>query len=160
VAGKTQVPAIEGWFTLDPERPALLGSRCTSCQGVFFPRETSFCRNPGCAGREFDEIELSRTGTIWSFTDNRYQPPPPYVSPDPFEPYAIAAVELADEQMVVLGQLVDDVDIADLHAGQRVELVLGTLYSDDDNDYLVWKWQPIADEPVAGSATNGSEARS
>jgi hypothetical protein len=26
--------------------------------------------------------------------------------------------------------------------GDPVELVLGTLYEDDDNEYLVWKWQP------------------
>ena len=152
----TQVPAIEGWFTLDPERPALLGSRCARCQSVFFPRETSFCRRPGCGGREFVEAELSRTGTIWSFTDNRYQPPPPYVSDDPFEPYAIVAVELEAEQMVVLGQLVPGVDIADLHAGQAVELVLGTLYRDDEHEYLVWKWKPVgfdgADDPASSPA--------
>ena len=108
MAAITQVPAIEGWFTLDPERPALLGSRCARCQSVFFPRETSFCRKPGCGGRDFTETELSRTGTIWSFTDNRYQPPPPYVSADPFEPYAIAAVELEAEQMVVLAPTKND----------------------------------------------------
>jgi uncharacterized protein len=151
VPAKTQVPAVEGWFTLDPERPALLGSQCTSCQSIFFPRETSFCRNPSCNGRDFDEIELSRRGKIWSFTDNRYQPPPPYVSPDPFEPYAIAAVELEAEQMVVLGQLVPGVDLADLRAGQTVELELGTLYSDDEHDYLVWRWRPtdVAAHPEA-----------
>jgi len=151
VPGKTQVPAVEGWFTLDADRPALLGSKCRTCGIVCFPRETSFCRNPACASREFDEIELSRTGTIWSFTDNRYQPPPPYVSPDPFEPYAIAAVELADEQMVVLGQLVPGTDITQLRAGQPVELVLGTLFSDDEHEYLVWKWQPIDDGTTAGA---------
>jgi uncharacterized protein len=156
VTAKTQVPAIEGWFTLDPDRPALLGSRCQSCRIVCFPREVSFCRNPACAGREFDEVELSRTGTLWSFTDNRYQPPPPYVSPDPFEPYAIAAVELAEEKMVVLGQLVPGTDITELHAGQPVELVLGTLYSDDDHDYLVWKWRPIdADATAPAGAGSG-----
>ncbi len=113
------------------------------------PRETSFCRKPGCGGREFAETELSRTGTIWSFTDNRYQPPPPYVSAEPFEPYAIAAVELEAEQMVVLGQLVPGTDISQLHAGQPVELVLGTLYTDDEHEYLVWKWKPI---DAAGAA--------
>jgi uncharacterized protein len=154
VPAKTQVPAVEGWFTLDPERPALLGSRCTTCGAVFFPRETSFCRNPACAGRDFEDTELSRRGTLWSFTDNRYQPPPPYVSPDPFEPYAIAAVELEAEQMVVLGQLVPGVDIADLRGGQPVELVLGPLYSDDDHEYLVWKWKPV--DPLVG--TTATEA--
>jgi uncharacterized OB-fold protein len=149
LATKSQVPAVEGWFTLDPDRPALLASKCTTCGIVCFPREASFCRNPSCDGREFDEIELSRTGRLWSFTDNRYQPPPPYVSPDPFEPYAIAAVELEAEKMVVLGQLVPGVEISQLRAGQEVELVLGTLYSDDEHDYLVWRWQPVTAEDGA-----------
>ena len=153
MTGKTKVPAIEGWFTTDPDRPALLGSQCSSCHAIFFPRETSFCRNPDCQSRDFTEIELSRTGTIWSFTDNRYQPPPPYVSPDPFVPYMIAAVELEAEQMVVLGQVEPGVDFADLHAGLPVELVLGTLYEDDDHEYQVWRWRPVAatDDPTVAS---------
>jgi uncharacterized OB-fold protein len=65
------------------------------------------------------------------------------VSPDPFVPYAIAAVQLDTEKMVVLGQVVPGVDVADLRAGQRVELVLDPLYEDDDHEYLVWKWKPI-----------------
>ena len=87
-------------------------------------------------------MPLSRRGKVWSFTDNRYQPPPPYMSPDPFEPYAIAAVELAEEKMVVLGQLAGGASVDALRVGQDVELVLETLYEDDDNAYLVWKWQP------------------
>jgi len=142
--GKTQVPAIEGWFTTDRDAPALLGSRCTTCGTYFFPKESSFCRNPACSGTEFDEVPLSRRGTLWSFTDNRYQPPPPYVSADPFVPYAVAAVELAEEHMVVLGQLATGTDVADLHVGDEVELVLDTLHEDDDHEYLVWKWKPVS----------------
>jgi uncharacterized protein len=140
---KTQVAAVEGWFTIDPAAPALLGTRCTTCGTYFFPREARFCRNPACDGTELDEVPLSRRGKVWSFTDNRYQPPPPYMSPDPFEPYAIAAVELAEEKMVVLGQLAGGASVDDLRVGQEVELVLETLYEDDDNAYLVWKWQPV-----------------
>ena len=139
---KERVPAIEGWFTTG-DTPALLGTRCTACGTYFFPREEAFCRNPDCRGREFEEVELSRRGRIWSFTDNRYQPPPPFVSPDPFVPYAIAAVELAAERLVVLGQLEPGVDTATLHAGQEVELVTGTLYEDDEHEYLVWKWRVL-----------------
>ena len=140
---KTQVAAVDGWFTIDPATPALLGTRCTTCGTYFFPRESRFCRNPACDGTELEEVPLSRRGKVWSFTDNRYQPPPPYMSPDPFEPYAIAAVELAEEKMVVLGQLAGVASIDDLRVGQEVELVLETLYEDDDNAYLVWKWQPV-----------------
>ena len=140
---KTKVAAVEGWFTIDPAAPALLGTRCTTCGTYFFPRESRFCRNPACDGTELDEVPLSRRGKVWSFTDNRYQPPPPYRSPDPFEPYAIAAVELAEEKMVVLGQLAGGASVDDLRVGQEVELVLETLYEDDENAYLVWKWQPV-----------------
>ena len=63
---------------------------------------------------------------------------------DPFVPFPIAAVELAAEQMVVMGQVVADVAVEDLSVGTEVELVLDTLYEDDDHEYLVWKWRPIA----------------
>ena len=137
-------PAIAGWFTLDADRPRLLGSRCQNCGSLAFPKATAFCGNPGCSGQEFDEVELSSRGKIWSFTDARYQPPPPYVSPtETFEPFAIAAVELEQEKLVVLGQVVPGITVDELQVGQEVELTLGTLYTEDDTDYLVWKWQPV-----------------
>ena len=143
-AQRTRVPAIDGWFRLDEKAPCLLGTRCTSCGAIFFPKESAFCRNPACDGGEFETVELSRRGRLWSFTDNRYKPPAPYVSTDPFEPYAIAAVELDAEGMVVLGQVVSGVGTDRLRAGMEMELVLETLYSDEANDYIVWKWKPVA----------------
>ena len=113
------MPAIEGWFTLDEDAPALLGSKCTTCGNFAFPRETYFCRNPECQGTEFAETELSRTGKVWSYTDACYQPPKPYESADPYVPFAIAAVELAAEQMVVMGQVVPGVGVDDLAVGDR-----------------------------------------
>ena len=149
---KTRLPAIEGWFTLDEHAPALLGSRCTACGNFAFPKETFFCRNPECQGTEFAETELSRTGKVWSFTDACYQPPKPYEAADPYVPFAIAAVELAAEQMVVMGQVVPGVGVDALAVGTEVELVLDTLYEDDDNEYIVWKWRPLAAATGKGSA--------
>ncbi|HVX19923.1 MAG TPA: OB-fold domain-containing protein [Acidimicrobiales bacterium] len=140
---KARVPALDGWFTMDEAAPALLGSRCTSCGTYAFPAEQSFCRNPRCESTEFDQVELSRRGRIWSYTDARYQPPPPYVAADPYVPFALAAVELADEKMVVMGQVVPGVSVDDLSVGDPVELVLDTLYEDDDHQYVVWKWRPV-----------------
>ena len=54
---------------------------------------------------ELEEVALSRTGKLWSYTTNHYKPPEPYVAPDPFTPYTVAAVELIEERIVVLGQL-------------------------------------------------------
>jgi len=141
-----QAPAIDGWFTID-DAPALLGNRCTTCGTVFFPKASFFCGNPACNGEQFDEVRLSRRGRIWSYTDAQYQPPPPYIPcSDPYEPFAIAAVELADEQMVVLGQVAEGFGVNDLNVGQQVELVVEPLYADADTEYLVYKWKPIAED--------------
>lgn len=139
-------PAIEGWFTTGPD-PALLGSRCTSCGTVFFPRlgGAGFCRNPGCAGEEFEETALSRRGTVWSYTDAQYQPPAPYIPrTDPYEPFALAAVELP-EGLVVVGQVADGYGVADLRVGGEVELVVETLYADDTGDRTIWRWKPVTE---------------
>ena len=145
MAAKEQRPAVEGWFTLDPDEPHLLGTRCATCGDYFFPRETTFCRNPSCDGRELEEVELSRRGRVWSFTNNCYAPPEPFMAPDPFEPYVLAAVELEKEKMVVLGQMTDGVEVDDLTSGQEVELTLDTLFEDDEASYLVWKWRMASD---------------
>ncbi len=42
-----------------------------------------------------------------------------------------------------IGQLADGVDPERLEVGMQMELVLGTLYEDDENDYVVWKWKPV-----------------
>jgi uncharacterized OB-fold protein len=141
VSARSRVAAIEGWYTLD-DPPHLLGSRCRSCGSYFFPRLSTFCRNPACEGTAFEDVELSRTGRIWSYTNACYQPPPPYVAADPFVPFAIAAVELSAERMIVLGQMVAGVDVAQLKVGMPVELVLETLYSEGATDKVVWKWKP------------------
>ncbi len=140
---KQQVLAIEGWFATDPE-PHLLGSRCRSCASYFFPKETMYCRNPGCASSDFEEIPLSRTGSVWSFTENHYKPPAPYISAEPFVPYTVAAVELADEKMVVLGQVAPGTGVEDLKAGMEMEIVRGTLFEDDEGERVVWNWKPVA----------------
>ncbi|MBX7160167.1 MAG: OB-fold domain-containing protein [Acidimicrobiia bacterium] len=136
---KTRVPAVEGWFTMGAE-PALVGNRCAACGTVFFPRAEMFCRNPRCDSDSFDDVELSRTGTVWSYATNHYEPPQPYMAPDPFEPYTVAAVELEAERMVVLGMV--DGDSTSMAVGRRVELVLATLFEDDEHEYVVWKWRP------------------
>jgi uncharacterized protein len=141
---KKRVPAIDGWFTMDDAAPELVGTRCSACGAVFFPRENAFCRNPACAGSAFEEVRLSRRGRLWSATDNHYAPPAPFVAGDPFEPYAIAAVELEREKMVVLGQVVPGIDARALEVGQEMELVLGTLFEDETSEYVVWKWRPVA----------------
>lgn len=134
----TATPAIEGWFTTG-EAPALIGSSCATCGTVYFPPTGGFCRNPTCEGEAFESIELSRTGTVWSYTDAQYQPPSPYVPrAETHVPFALAAVELP-EGIVVLGQVADGFGVADLTVGASVELVVEELNEAE----LIWRWKPV-----------------
>src|SRR6056297_3354803 len=83
MSGKPQTPAIDGWHTM-ASSPHLIGTRCRSCGTYSFPKQAHYCRNPDCEGTEFEELELSRTGHIWSYTNACYKPPEPYVAAEPF----------------------------------------------------------------------------
>jgi uncharacterized OB-fold protein len=142
---KTRTPALgaEGWFT-EQGGPALIGSRCTTCGTLAFPAASHLCANPACAGRDLEETRLAATGTVWSYTDLRYQPPAPFIpASEPYEPFALLAVELDGSGIVVLGQAVAGVSVSNLRVGARVELVIDVLYQDDEHDYTMWKWRPM-----------------
>jgi uncharacterized OB-fold protein len=142
VSEPTRIPAVDGWFTLDPE-PRLVGRKGAQSGSFFFPPTVAFSRNPEAPFEELLEAPLSRRGRVWSWTTNHYEPPAPYVSPDPFVPYTVVAVELPEEQMVVLGGLADGDDPSDLAVGAEVELELATLFSDDEGEHVVWAWRIV-----------------
>lgn len=143
MSDKPLAPAIDGWHTMEV-KPHLIGTQCTECGSYFFPKNNHYCRNPSCDSTDFSEVELSRTGHIWSYTNASYKPPAPFVADEPFEPYAIAAVQLEKEQMVVLGQVIKGVSCEDLKVGMPVELVLEQLHETDDDVKMTWKWKPAA----------------
>ena len=146
------VAAIEGWFTID-DQPHLIGRHCPQCGTYAFPPTVQWCPNPACAGSDMEPAPLSRRGRVWSYTDARYQPPPPYVpQTDPYEPFAIVAAELEGEKIVVLGQAAAGVSTTDLSVGAPVELVVEPLYHVDGVEHLVWRWRP------AQTAGAGEEA--
>jgi uncharacterized OB-fold protein len=141
-AASTQ-PAVDGWFATDQSgAPYLIGGKCHQCGTYVFPPRANNCPNPACDGDELAQVPLSRRGTLWSYTENRYAPPPPYPSPDPFEPFAVAAVQLADEGLIVLGKVVEGTLAADLKVGMEMELTTMPLFVDDDGvERIVYAWR-------------------
>ena len=81
----------QGLFT--PENPPrLIGGR---------DRQTGRITFPCPASDRFEPVPLSRTGTLWSYTIQRFRPKsPPYAGPDAFAPFPIGYVELAGETIV------------------------------------------------------------
>jgi uncharacterized protein len=146
-AATRQEPAIDGWFATDTTvegagGPYLIGSKCPRCSTYVFPPRANNCPNPACDGDELEQVPLSRRGTLWSYTENRYAPPPPYPAPDPFEPFAVAAVELADEGLIILGKVMDGTLAADLKVGMEMELTTMPLFTDDEGvERIVYGWR-------------------
>ena len=138
------MPIIDGWFTTDEAAPTLIGSRCPLCRTFVFPPRSGDCPNPVCESTSLDPTPLSRRGKIWSYTENRYAPPPPYVASDPYEPYALAAVELEAEGLVVLGRVATGILAVDLKVGMEMQLELDVSHRDDEHEYIVYVWAPAA----------------
>jgi uncharacterized OB-fold protein len=136
-------PAIDGWFATDESGlPHLIGSRCPLCGTYVFPPRPLDCPNPACESGRLEPVAMSRRGTLWSYAENRYAPPPPYPAPDPFEPFAVAAVQLADEGLIVLGKVANGSLAEDLKVGMEMELAIEPLYRDDEGvERTVYVWR-------------------
>jgi len=100
---------------------------------------------------------LSRVGTVWSYTENQYAPPAPYRAAEPFEPYALAAVRLDKEGIIVLGQVPKGILAADLKVGMPMQLETDVLYREVvdgvDTEFMVYVWAPAG--PAAASSIGG-----
>ena len=141
---KIEVPAVEGFFTIE-EEAHLIGGRFKRSGSYCFPKDLGGS-DPNFPEDEVEEVILSRFGKIWSYTNSAYPPPPPFIAAEPYEPIVIAAVELVKEKMVILGQVVNGYAVEDLSVGMTVEVAVGTLYEDSERRYLTWMWKPLSEE--------------
>ena len=73
----TKVPAVEGWFTTDPDAPQLIGAQCPKCSTLVFPPRENVCPNPSCDSDTLEPTMLSRRGRVWSYTCLLYTSPSP-----------------------------------------------------------------------------------
>jgi uncharacterized OB-fold protein len=134
-------PVVEGLFEQTADGARLLGSRCSTCDTPYFPRSER-CHNPGCDRSEMTDASFGPRGVLWSYSVQNYPPPPPARYDEPYEPYALGVVDLAEGLRVVGRMAVDD--HAELRAGDEVELVIGGLFHDDDGTaQLSWMFRPL-----------------
>ena len=143
MAASAELPAVDGWWSLDDSgAPHLIGAKCPQCGTYVFPPRENNCPNPGCSADELEQVAMSRRGTLWSYTENRYQPPVPYPQSDAFEAFAVAAVQLEAEGIIVLGKVVTGTLAADLKVGMEMELTTMPLFVDDDGfERTVYAWR-------------------
>ncbi|HKA19644.1 MAG TPA: OB-fold domain-containing protein [Blastocatellia bacterium] len=129
---KSEIQAREGLFDWSEDGPYLLGSRCRQCSEVIFPTNP-FC--PQCCEETTEVIRLSRRGTLYSFTIQRFKPPPPYRGPDPFVPYGVGIVELPEGVRVTA--VLEESNPECLRVGMQMETVVKVRYENDDGNEVL-----------------------
>lgn len=118
-------------------RPALIGSKCSACQEIFFPVR-HICQN--CQHGNLDEIMLSTQGKIYSFTTVMLRPASHYKGP---VPYSFGWVELPEG--VRIETLYTECEPEKLEIGLEVEMVLEKIDVDDEGREIVCHmFRPIA----------------
>ncbi|MBC8274330.1 MAG: OB-fold domain-containing protein [Chloroflexi bacterium] len=138
-----RVAAFEDLFTWPSDDPRLIATKCKSCGHCAFPK-TFTCGNPNCKNKDVEDILLSKRGKLWSWSTQYYKPPPPFVAPDPYVPFAVGLVEFP-EGIKVLG-IVTGCNTPDeyLKINMEVEVVAEKLFVDEDgNEVIGWKFKPV-----------------
>ncbi|MBY4572527.1 hypothetical protein ACN94_02760 [Gordonia paraffinivorans] len=117
----------ESLFAVDDEgHVCLVGARCGRCATVTFPAQEG-CPRCGASGMEPEK--LPRTGTVWAFTVQGFEPKSPYRGLGEFEPYGLGYVDLGPVR--VESRLTVN-DPAALHNGDTMTLRLVPAYRDDE----------------------------
>jgi len=139
--GKMKIPIEKGLWKeseLPDEKPRLIGSKCTNCGEIYFPR-----RNNGrclrCYGKAVVGIKLSNKGKIASFTIIERAPAGGFYKGP--VPYAYGFVDLSDDVRI---RTLYGKNLAKLKVGMEVELFIDTLYEDEQgNEVTTFKFQPV-----------------
>lgn len=134
--GPAGVPVAAGLFSW-PDEPRLLGGSCASCGTTIFPSQPS-C--PRCTGTDVATVPLARTGRLWSWTVQAFEPKPPYRADVPFEPYGVGYVELATldgTSSVLVESRLTEADPERLEIGAEVTLTFIPVYRDAAGRALV-----------------------
>jgi uncharacterized protein len=134
-AGSRRFPFAHGFIEGDLANLAsarLKGSRCRDC-GVVLLGKRLRCEN--CSSKNLDSEIFSATGTIYTFTIQRFPPPPPFRAPSPWLPRPIAWVDLDDSGPRILGPIACAPEVVKMRA--KVELFFEVGWTEDSGDEAI-----------------------
>ncbi len=117
-------PIAPNLWSEGPE-PRLLGGRDSNGK-IFFPIPEDE------SAKDVEVVELSRTGTLWSYTKQEFQPKPPYDGPEDFEPFLVGFIELPGE--IIVESHIVETSLEQLKLGMKMELVI-TAFDDSRSMY-------------------------
>ena len=134
----------EGLFT--PTEPGvdgqIIATHCKSCGDYFFPRSFT-CHNPECDEKDVEDVALSPTGIVDTYSDMSYPPPPPYVvKKEDWVPTPVVSVKMP-EGIHIIGMM-DECKPEEVSIGMEVQTVIRVLYTNKNGEELVgWKFRKV-----------------
>jgi uncharacterized OB-fold protein len=125
------------FLRLPPEgEPYLAGQRCVGCGAVYVGRRFACarCMEPG----PFEEIPLSRRGTLWVYSIVHQSVPGVPV------PYVVGVVDLPEGVSVRCNLIDVEPDPARLRFGMPVEMTTAVSQQDrEGNDVVAFYFRPV-----------------
>lgn len=127
------MPAVPRFWRRIPNRYNLIGTKCNSCDSVFFPPRgvCPKCRRIG----KLESYQLSGKGKIVSYTHVR-------VPPEGFEdetPYPLAIIEL-EEGPRITGQITDS-ELDEVEIGNKVEATFRHVGEEGDEGIIYYGYK-------------------
>lgn len=121
----------EDLFKKTPDGYILVGNKCTRCGAVYFPK-ADFCTT--CLSETMEEIELSKRGTLYSYTITRVRLPKFPV------PHAIGFVTLPEKLRIFTPLVMGD---KEFQVGDTMEMVIDTLWTEEDKNIIGYKFKAV-----------------
>lgn len=129
----------DGLIAETPNGVSLVGGRSKATGKFVFPLPERFEQEG------IEPLHLKRSGTLWSYTVQRFPPKEPFIgerNPATFEPYAVGYIELEGE-IIVESRIATDTFEA-LKVGMPMELtVIEFARSPDGEPIHTFAFQPI-----------------
>ena len=131
----------------DATHVRLAGSRCKAC-GIALFGERHRCEN--CSSPDLDHVSFASTGTVYTYTVQRYAPPQPHSLPvSPWHPRPIAWIDVDDNGPRILGPV--DCTPEEVSIGMAVRVDCRVGWSDPSGT-------PVMAYGFAPLATKGAKA--
>jgi len=124
------------------ESPTILGTKCATCGMTLFGMRQS-CEN--CGGTDVKGVTLGSTGTLWSYTVQRYPPAEPYklgsAKREDWVPRVVGWVELPEGTRIL--SIVENCKPEDAKIGMELEMfVVRGWLNENGDEVMVLKSRP------------------
>ena len=139
--------SVPSYWTSLPQKYRLIGGKCKECGNINFPPQLlcNKCSKPNTQ----ESIELPGTGTVYTYTIiGRGAAPPEFKKMQRKSgAYAIAVVELDNEQKNKVNVQLTDCDPFQIKIGTRVTAVFRIIYEQENVRRYGLKFRPIMKNP-------------